>query len=343
MTPRAAAAYRQRYSRLVLALLYAVQQTWRRLDRDGSWEDQYASDVGPRILALVLAAQTTLTREADNYVAEVLNELAFGPATEPGVVPATAFLGLTGDGRPAETLLATAVGRARASVAKQREIVFPAIESPGSLLERPAVRIDGFDTPTMRQQGLADGEQFLRLVLSTLLADTARAAESSAITAREWVGGYYRMLVPPSCARCVILAGRWYRWSDGFDRHPDCDCVHIPAPEAGFEDLRLNPDRYFHSLTHEQQNKTFGAAGAQAIRDGADMGQVVNARRGMRTAKFGGRQVLVSTEGTTRVGLASRARTGRNMTARLMPEVIYELAVDRADAIRLLRLHGFIV
>src|SRR5690348_18342012 len=37
------------------------------------------------------------------------------------------------------------------------------------------------------------------------------------------------LLNPPSCQRCAILAGRWYRWSQGFLRHPRCDCVNLPA------------------------------------------------------------------------------------------------------------------
>ena len=51
----------------------------------------------------------------------------------------------------------------------------------------------------------------------------------------------------------------------------------------------------------------------------------------------------MSTTGTTRRGAASRQRTGRNMSQRVMPESIYEVAKDRDDAIRLLKLNGFIL
>lgn len=341
--PQSASQYRRRYQQLVLGLLLAARQAWRRLDRDGSWEDQYATDVGPRLLALLLAAQTTLTREADSYTAAVLNELAFGPATTAGIVPASAFLGLAGDGRDADTLLGTAIGRARAVVAVQQQVVFDELDPPGSLITRPEVRLDLPETPAMRQQGLDEAEQFMAQVMATVLADTARAAESAAIAARPWVAGWVRMLNPPSCSRCVILAGRFYRWNDGFDRHPGCDCVHIPVSEADAGDLRLSPDTYFESLTAAEQDATFTKAGAQAVRDGADLGQVVNARRGMQTAQIGGRATLISLEGTTRRGVASRARTGRNLSARIMPETIYRVARDRDDAVRLLRLNGFIL
>ena len=38
----------------------------------------------------------------------------------------------------------------------------------------------------------------------------------------------------------------------------------------------------FNGMSEEEQDKVFGHADAQAIRDGADIYQVVNAHRGMR-------------------------------------------------------------
>lgn len=70
----------------------------------------------------------------------------------------------------------------------------------------------------------------------------------------------------------------------------------------------------------------FGKAGAEAIREGADMARVVNARRGMYTA--GGR-------------LFTHESAGRR--PRLMPEqILREADGDRGEAIRLLRLHGYL-
>lgn len=180
------------------------------------------------------------------------------------------------------------------------------------------------------------------LMVATQVQDAARGAGSVAIASNYGASGYIRMLNPPSCSRCAILAGKFYRWNEGFKRHPKCDCRHVPSREDLAGDLRTNPDAYFRSLPPAEQDRIFTKAGAQAIRDGADISQVVNARRGMSTAQIGGRDVLVSTEGTTRRGIASRKRTGRNMSQRLMPESIYAVARDREDALRLLRLHGFI-
>jgi hypothetical protein len=62
-----------------------------------------------------------------------------------------------------------------------------------------------------------------------------------------------------------------------------------------------------------------------------------------------GQQVFTTTEGTSRRGLAYQ-RLNENVPngkkrvpVRLMPESILALAKDRDDAIRLLRLHAFIL
>src|SRR5690625_4406676 len=179
--------------------------------------------------------------------------------------------------------------------------------------------------PLESLMSLIETEQQLDMIVSTQIQDAARVSGGLAITSRKQVTGYVRMLNPPSCSRCVILAGKWFKWNAGFDRHPQCDCRHVPAREADRTDLTMNPDDYFHSLTKAEQDKTFGKTGAQAVRDGADVSQVVNARRGMGK--------------TTTVFGDSRGR-GR----RLMPEAIYELADgDRDKALALLQQHGYLI
>jgi hypothetical protein len=109
-----------------------------------------------------------------------------------------------------------------------------------------------------------------------------------------------------------------------------CDCIHVPAAEDSADDIRTDPRGYFDSLNRAEQDKAFTVAGAEAIRAGADIGQVVNARRGMQTATIGGRDVLVTTEAAGR-------------RPRLMPEAIISASGgDREQALRLLRLHGYI-
>lgn len=356
--PRSSADYYRRQQRIIATLLYAVRQSWRRMDPKAAWSDQYVDDgIGAQLLMLVAAAQVAAARDADNYVAAVLDELDLVTGAEPLLVP-SAFSGFAGDGRSVETLLGLAVPRAgRAFNARRSAALTPTetLEKPDDVAdvlwdslmrEREQREADSreFDFVQAAEQALDDVGRWVEAVSASVVIDAARAAETAATTAHPEVEGYVRMLNPPSCSRCIVLAGRFYRWNDGFSRHePTCDCRHIPVSEAIAGDLTVNPSAYFWSLTPAEQDKTFGQAGAQAIRDGADITQVVNARRGMQVAQVGGRELLVSTEGTTRFGTAYRGRTGRNATWRLMPESIYEIADgDRDEAIRLLQLAGFV-
>lgn len=197
--------------------------------------------------------------------------------------------------------------------------------------------------------------QFSRIV-ATLVSDAGRSAMGVYTATRTEEIGHVRVLTPPSCPRCAILAGRWYRWSDGFQRHPNCDCQMLPGTkDVGLYDpygaydkgqigsFRTMPDgskRFENGLTQAQR---------AAIDEGADINQVVNARRGMQTIDFGGRRVQVTREGTTARGLAYRALSERGGSAnarapRLTPEAIYRVADgDRDVAVRLLRINGYIL
>lgn len=175
----------------------------------------------------------------------------------------------------------------------------------------------------------------LDMLLKTTIADTGRAAAGVDVASRTRIG-FTRMLNLPSCGRCVILAGRYYRWNQGFSRHPRCDCRHIPTSENIAGASSTDPYEAFNSYTAAQQDKLFGKASAQAIRDGADISQVVNARRGM--AKAGS---LTTTEGTTRRG-NFRAQSGRQR--RLTPQAIYDQHPnDRAAALKALESNGYIL
>jgi hypothetical protein len=157
------------------------------------------------------------------------------------------------------------------------------------------------------------GWQLDRLVMS-LVSDAARGAESVSIATRPHVG-FVRYVSAPCCSRCAILAGRFYRYSDGFDRHPGCDCSHLPTtdPRSGF---RQNPN----DLVEKGLVTGMSKADRRAFNDGADLNQLVNAKRGsLRRVNFG---------------------PGRT---RLSPDAIYRAAgADRAAALRLLKQHGYI-
>ncbi len=381
--PDSASRYYRRQQRLAYVTLTAVQRAWRRMRPSGNWQEQYAEDVGPRILALLAAAQIAATTEADSYVPSVLTELGIDP--DGPSVPRTAFAGYAGDGRPVETLMEQSVTVAAAAY----DSAYRAAGGPMTQQIPGAV-----DPASSYADALTEAEKWITLASATLLSDTARAAESAGMASRPQVAGYVRMLNPPSCSRCAILAGKFYRWNSGFERHPRCDCRHIPLSEAMSGDYTTDPDAYFKSLPsaaelnekypdltvamrrdagYYSQEDIFTGAGAQAIRDGANMGRVVNARRGMSRAQDATQAVrknlsfasaediangaplfsIASTEtitipGTSNSGLlttttrATRKGGRKNEPPRLMPESIYQIATDRADAIRLLRLHGYI-
>ena len=159
-------------------------------------------------------------------------------------------------------------------------------------------------------------------VALTMLADTRRDIYQADIVQRPQVTGYVRMLNPPSCSRCAILAGKRFLWNQGFQRHPNCDCIHIPASEQVAGDFTTDPYKYFESLSKKDQERVFGKYNAQAVRDGADIYRVENTRlRGLGTAA-----------GNKRYGTPNRRTI----------EDIYTRDRDRKFVIENLRYHGYI-
>lgn len=129
------------------------------------------------------------------------------------------------------------------------------------------------EAPTFERmlEQVATDQEFDRLVES-IVTDAARAAESVAVTARPNIW-HVRFVNLPCCSRCALLAGRVYRWSDGFKRHPGCDCSMIPTTVAST--LRQDPGE----LVRSGQVRGLSKADMQALNDGADLGRVVNVRR----------------------------------------------------------------
>lgn len=251
----------------------------------------------PQALAVLGTSQATAAAAAGTYVDDALEAQGMAPAVA-GRVAVEAFAGIASDGRPLASLLL------QPSFTALRQIKQGA-------------------TPA---RALAVGRFSLDMITRTQVADAGRVAVGTAIVARPEVRGYVRMIVGKTCSRCLILAGKRYQWNAGFRRHPRCDCRHVPVADDVPGDVATDPDAYFRSLSRTEQDELLGKDGAEAVRNGADMAAVVNARRGMYTAD--GRQYTREAAG--------RARR------RMMPEQIFREARDRDDAIRLLRLHGFI-
>lgn len=274
--PRATADLYRANQRRQVATLAAVRAQWTRMgaDLDGSW-----AKVGPSITGLVALSMVGAARAAAAAVPVALEQTGFSVPAEAEVVP-EAFGRTASDGRALGSLLYSAVVTART-------------------------------TPGDQAMRLAAGMGWLDVAVRTQISDATRAAGSVAIATRPRVG-YIRMVNPPCCQDCAVLAGKWFRWNTGFKRHPHCDCIHRPAHEdeapAGYA-AQIDPSQ-IHDLTEGQR---------KAISDGADLGRVVNQRR-----------------------TGGRMSTAGGPAGRLTPDDIYDRAKTRDQALELLAATGYI-
>lgn len=248
-----------------------------------------------------------------------------------------------------------------------RNLVFAPLSAAGAAVEQGA----SAELALARMQTVASS------VVLTGLRDTARSSVQTGMQASRSAKHYVRMLRPPSCARCAILAGKRSSRVKAFPRHDHCDCVNVPVAEDS-DDFTTNPVTYFKSLTREEQDRIFTIAGARAIREAGvrqvAMNQIVNARQGIRTVSAYGREIQITTEGTTVRGLYGgyeildkptanggllRRRSESDLAKvagkryrvakapRLLPDEIFRLADefswDRAEVLRQLRRFGYLL
>ncbi|MFH8593098.1 VG15 protein [Streptomyces rimosus] len=281
-------------------------------------------EAGRAILNAVMAGQLTAAQGAQTFVTASM--LAQGAAVAPaGMVDASAFVGVASDARPLATLLQ-----------------LPAITTAQSLAAGESAELAAL-------RGLNQ----MSMMVGTQIADTARAATSVAMAAEPSCAAYVRVVRLPACARCIILSGRQYSHSTGFQRHPRCDCGMQPMSDTEWKATKT-PEDLFREMSPAEQAQRLGTAGVKALDHGADLGQIVNSRRGMATATTGRGPMKVTTEGTAKRGIAASAmksefvkvpgrRYMRTSEARLMPETIFKLAGDnREHQIAMLRKHGYI-
>lgn len=285
--PDAVARHYVDQQRQAQTTVVVARQRWADVtvaDLEASW----ARQVG-RLVAVVAAAQLGAAKAGAGYIPAALT---VDVPVDAQVRPA-AWSGIASDGRPLDTLLYAAVVHVKESLGAG----FP-----------PAA-------------ALAAGRSELETLIRTQVADAGRGAAGAAITTRPGVG-WIRMVNPPCCQRCAVLAGRFFRWNDGFDRHPRCDCRHTPTTEAGVDDVA--------EQVPVDQIKDLTAAQRQAIADGADPVQVINAHRAGRRSKSG----MTTSEGTRH---GTYRRRGR-----LTPEGIYRLSASREGAVEMLRRYGYL-
>lgn len=293
--------------------LTRMLKAWLRMDPQ-DLQNSYVTDVLPDMMSTMTVAQ----REAAQLGAEYVRQTAAaaGAAEGPRVRP-SAFAGVASDGRTLSGLL---LGPLVQTYAGTRAGLSPAEAISGSV-------------------------NLLEKITVTQVHDAARAAESTGMTANTKIRGYLRAVEPGACSRCIILAGKFYRWNAGFLRHEQCRCGHHIALYGEFVESQ-SPQEMFDAMSPAEQNRAFTNAGAEAIRLGADISQVVNARRGMTTATSAtGREMKVRSNvfGQQEFTTTSGSRNNRTAGPRLMPESIIALTKgDRLAAIEMLSRYGYL-
>lgn len=220
---------------------------WRKVDfanLDASW-----AAISPTVAADVQRAQMTLAAGADAFTSNMSTQYGFAQVRS-AIVP-EAFAGVDGQGR----------------------------DVAGTLLGAVTTTKEAIGSGLGRVQSLEAGASYLAVIMKTLVADLGRAADLTSSTGKGYTH-YVRVVGGSACSRCAILAGI-SSGQDAFLRHVSCQCTAAPVVEQRApKGLHASPQDYFHSLSKEEQDQVFTRAGAEAIRSGADITKVVNARRG---------------------------------------------------------------
>lgn len=205
MLPAATAELYRAQQRRIVATLALTRREWAGMgdDFDASW-----AQVGPKVLLVTASSRLGAARAGEAYVAGVID-------VEPEArVNTRRLAALASDGRILSSLLGEAV-----------------------IVAKMGVR-DGL-SPT---KALERGGSWLDMAVHTQVADANRDAQRLAVVARPRVQ-FVRVANAPCCQRCAVLAGRVYRYSQGFQRHPRCDCTMLPTTVANpaAEGLTIGP------------------------------------------------------------------------------------------------------
>lgn len=268
-----AAGYNAALRRRAAHLTIEVAQLWSAMhlaDIDGAW-----AALVPALAAKVTAGQffgASLAYAFLQHHQRAAGLTPRGPQIQPG-----AFTGFAASGAPLAEPLSLAPIRIKQAIG--RGLVGPQALNAG------LAHVDG----------VAESE----------LQEAARGVMDVGLNTEPNYRGYLRHPNPGACGRCLILANKFYRSNDGFERHPACRCTHDPILVGQkFADLPDARER-FDKLSTAEQDRAFGKPGADAIRAGSDPASVVNARAGMTKAG----------DSFTRQGTTKRSFSGRRLEA----------------------------
>jgi hypothetical protein len=280
-----------------------VQQAWRLIN-DRALAVSYREQFAPLYTDIVSTGQTHAAATAGPYVAEVLEKGGTGkvPIDTPQVIPST-FGGATSDGLPLE-------GLANYILTQILDQVHAGMST-----------VDAVNRGKILAVQAAANE----------VTDAARLAVQTQMIADPRVIGHARVVPLPACDRCIVLAGKFYRYSDGFLRHTQCDCGMRAVTQA-MRDTEPppgnTPKELFAQMTEADQNRRFGFGGAEAIRLGGNISQVVNSRGGrtsnLKNINAYGRTLQVTTAGTSKRALYGGYEIGSDGTLRKRTDKEFE-------------------
>jgi hypothetical protein len=303
--PESALAFYQFGQKLSAVGVTEVRRLWRRMtldDIDLSWRL-----INADLTKTVAALQVAGAREASSYVGAVLDEQGMDAPAVATVQPLAFARGSSG--LPLSDVLATVPAAVKAAI------------GTGA-----------------RDAALTRGLTLLEGIAETQIADAARLATQAASVARPDVRTWVRVLNPPSCGRCAVMAGSVYHWNATFQRHPRCDCRTLPSTDADPKALTFDPRAYFDGLLAPEQEKRFGKSVAEDIRSGTELVKAVNAPRdAWRVRLANEREAAAPRWGSTPATGAASAQSPQTFMESLIHQVN-----DRNTAIRNLADAGFL-
>lgn len=296
MPPQATLDLYAATQRRSLAAMLGVRSLWERIDPAGDWAEQWLALL-PSAVVLVGSAQVGAATDGAAAVGLTLNQSGY-PEKPLGVAVPAAFAGWM-EAPDTEDVV-------RLDVALYAPLIH--------------ARLATGDEKGM----LLAGRARLEAIAQTAVADAARQASGvQAVATERTVATWYEPA--PYCQRCAVLIGKRVKPTTRFARHPRCDGqVQIMSQRDASKLPTVTPDQVT-DLNRWQR---------QALDDGADFNQVINANSAPRGGR--GRRSPLRENGTQTVVGAGRVR-------RLTPKGIYQTAGDdQAQALALLRQYGYI-
>jgi hypothetical protein len=185
-----ALAFQAAQARRARAAANRVQDLWRQLD-PGDLSRSWQIWVGPQVVNTVTAAQLASAAAADEYVDAMVSAEGADP-DRAGRTRAEAFAGVAADGRSLDDLLHLPIITSKMRIA------------------------GGMDV----EEALMSGLRQALMLSSSEVTQAGRGAVGSSMAGQRTIQGYVRVVNPPACSRCILLAGKEYGWNAGFQRHP---------------------------------------------------------------------------------------------------------------------------